>query len=116
MIITMEADDSTPQRRPRKSNGDLNVAELEAELDEFLEIMSDFDNLAMDSILESLSAFTVRATSIRMKIVRTNDRNLNAFRTKQLDPFLRECDRQFRVWSRRQSVKQLEWETSRGQR
>lgn len=61
-----------------------------------------------DQIFLLISSYTARASEIRSFLVDDDSRLSNAFRTKQIDPFIQECDRQFKVWSRIVSVQQTE--------
>lgn len=61
-----------------------------------------------DQIFLLISSYTARASEIRSFLVDDESRLSNAFRTKQIDPFIQECDRQFKIWSRIVSVQQTE--------
>lgn len=76
--------------------------------------MREFARSDLAEILMQLAAFTAYGSELRGQIQRADTRRLQAFRTKELDPFIDECDRQFKVWSRVQSVRQMEWDTSKG--
>lgn len=95
--------------RRRGGREDLNG--WRAELDEFYGIMNNFGD-DEDGIFRSLSAMSARASQIRSQVVRKENRALQVFRTQEIDPFLKECDRQFKIWSREHSVSQFEWETT----
>lgn len=83
------------------------------ELDEFYDVMNAFANNE-ETIFHDLSAMSSRASQIRSLVVRQENKALQVFRTQEIDPFLRECDRQFKLWSRVLTVSQHEWEiTSR---
>lgn len=87
-----------------------------AELDEFYASMQQFESYEVDEIFMRLAAFSARASEIRTNLVRMQSRASNALRTQEIDPFLTECDRQFKLWSRIQAVKTLDWEITRGAR
>jgi len=107
----------TPVRSaPQPTTVRTKLTEFEDEIDNYYDVMVEFKNMDSSEILESLSAFTARASQIRANLIRQDNRSVQAFRTKQLDPFIAECERQFKVWSRVISVRQFEWESSRGQR
>ena len=82
------------------------------EISGYLEEMRGFQNINVDTILRKLSGFSARASQIRMTIVRTPDKRAQTFRTQEVDYFLSEVDRQFKVWSRVASLMQTEWEIS----
>ena len=84
------------------------------EIDEYFSGMHQFSVLEPDEIFMRLSSYSSRVSAIRSVVVRMENRQYTAFRTKELDPFLEECDRQFKFWSRIQSVRTLEWEITRG--
>ncbi len=85
------------------------------ELDTFYQSMREFPLMEIGEVLLSLSSFSARMNGIRSQIVRSESRLMNSFRTKEIDPFIEECDRQFKIHSRLMSVHSLDWEMSRGQ-
>lgn len=94
--------------------GRLTVESMRRELDEFYNDMCNFSPLDTDIFIK-LAGFTARASYLRAQIMRIpENRQLTNFRTKELDPFIEECDRQFRVWSRNFTVVNKEWEMNRG--
>jgi hypothetical protein len=64
--------------------------------------------MAPDEIFVRLAGMSARLSEIRFQVVRSDQRVLQAFRTREIDPFLEEVDRQFKIFSRIQTVK--EWE------
>ena len=94
------------------------VNSLEAwqrELDAALKVMQKFKSMNHADIFIQLAGYTARASSMRSMVVRMpENRRLVAFRTKELDPFIEECERQFKYWSRAFSVQALDWEISKG--
>lgn len=78
------------------------------ELRGYLHSMQKFHQETPDQIFMKLSAYTARASEIRSYAFDNDTRSMTAFRTKQVDPFIDECDRQFRLWSRVVSVQQTE--------
>jgi len=103
-----------PNHTSSRASVDSAVAAWRREIDNFYVAMKQFPSNDGETILMSLSAFSARANEIRLALVRTETRQYTAFRTKEIDPFIEEVDRQFKVWSRFQSVRQMEWEVSRG--
>ncbi len=63
---------------------------------------------------QHLSQFSARASEMRSIISVQEDRREASFRIKIIDPFLEECDRQFRVLSRIHAIRQMEWDMSKG--
>ena len=76
--------------------------------------MREFSNEDLTEILGAIAAMAAYAAELRGKVVRSESMRLKAFRTRELDPFLDQCEFQFKVWSRYQSVRTLEWDISRG--
>lgn len=85
------------------------------ELGGYFAEMQEFQNMAPDDVFLRLSAFSARASEIRYEITQTDNRRHQSFRTQGIDPFLEECDRQFRIHSRIQSVRDMEFKLSGGQ-
>jgi hypothetical protein len=86
-----------------------------AELDGYYRQMYDFGKIEPDEIFRYLSAWTARASFMRSQIQRSESKMLQGFRTRQIDPFIEECERQFKIWSRVFSVQSLDYNMSRGQ-
>lgn len=104
MILTLEED-----------SVDIDIPSLRKELDGYFEIMQDFSSGDARQNLMYLSAFTARISHVRSHIIRSAGGKLvQDFRTKEIDPFVSECDRQFKIWSRLITYAQFDWETSRG--
>lgn len=101
---------STPQR-----TGGEALVNWRRELDGYYKEMVSFSEVEPDEIFRSLSAWTARASYMRSQIVRIDSKAWVKFRTQEIDPFISECDRQFRVWSRVFAVQSLDWNMSRGQ-
>lgn len=96
-------------------NTSMKLKDLRLELDEYYSEMLRFRDMEPDEIFMRLSAYSARASYIRSDIMRAQNRTLTAFRTGEIDPFLTECDRQFKVWSRVFAVTSLDWNLARGQ-
>lgn len=105
------ADSSTP--KSQRTGGKL-LEQYRSEMDSAYVKMRNFPQAESDEIFKDLAGFTARFSHIRSQIVRVESRNWQNFRTKEVDPFLDECDRQFKIWSRVFSVKTLDWEMTKG--
>ncbi len=92
----------------------LVVSRLQAEVDSWYAGMKEFAGMDPSDIFMRLAAYSARASEIRTQAQRTDNRRLTAFRTKELDPFLDEVDRQFKLFSRIQSVRDMEARLSGG--
>lgn len=106
---------TTRSSMPSRDGGELLVA-WRLELDSFYTEMEQFATLTQpDEIFRKLSAWTARVSHIRSQIVRQQSNVWLKFRTMELEPFLVECDRQFKFWSRNFSVYSLDWDMQKGQ-
>ena len=93
----------------------VDISELRKELDSYFEIMKNFQTGDPRENLMHLSSFTARMSEARGVIIRNpGGKAEQDFRTKEIDPFISECDRQFKIWSRLITYAQFDWETSRG--
>lgn len=90
---------------------DRNRTEVERwreEMDGYYQLMRSFGEMELDEIYASLAGMTSRMSEIRTLLVRLQTRPANGFRTQEVDPFLNECDRQFKYFSRCQTVREFE--------
>lgn len=90
------------------------ITRVRAELDGFYVQMRTFGAADPAEVFLTLAAMTARVSEVRSHIVRNESRRSQAFRTREVDPFLDECDRQFKYHSRAQSVRQMEADLTRG--
>jgi len=107
---------NSSQRFSSSNEGSVTSALLQEyrdELDEFYVIMVDFKSMDVSEVLEMLASMTSRASQMRLNMNRKESSVNNQFRIKEIDPFISECDRQFKVWSRLLSVHMMDWEMSR---
>lgn len=92
-----------------------DLEKIREELDQFYDLMNSFGSMDSSEILQNLAAFTARASFVRTQIMRLpENRLMTNFRTKELDPFIEECQFQFKVWSRYISVMHAEMEMAGG--
>jgi len=95
--------------------GNLTVQDFRDELDTFFKEIERFYQMDPVSILQRLAAYSGRMSYVRSLIMRQKEsRDLTNFRVKELDPFLVEVDRQFRIWSRVITIQQDEWKQAAG--
>lgn len=100
-------------QRPDPISAEVSVIRsLQGELDSYYAQMRAFQRDDVTDVFMALAAFTARASEVRGYLSRQSSKRIDSFRTRELDPFIDECDRQFRVWSRMQSVRQLEADLS----
>lgn len=64
----------------------------------------------MDAIaaFQHLSQFSARASEIRSQLGTQESRREAAFRIRIIDPFIEECDRQFKIHSRIQAIREMD--------
>jgi hypothetical protein len=67
----------------------------------------------VEVILRTLSMWSARSGYMHSATVRSNNKLAIDFRTKEIDYFHDEVDRQFKIWSRVATVVQSEWESTR---
>ena len=84
--------------------------ECRPELLNYLKEMYDFHN-QFDSrdILRQLSAFSARASWMRNLATRSSKNEIIRFRIDEIDPFLEEVERQFKIYSRLISANEFEY-------
>ena len=90
-----------------------DIRKIREEIDGYYREMIQFPAMEADEIFQRLSAYTARVSYIRSSMMRTDNRALVSLRTKEIDPFISECDRQFKIWSRVFSVQTLDWNLAR---
>lgn len=90
------------------------INEIQDELDDYFREMKEFSGAEPDQVFLKLAAWSARASEIRSALVRQENRRAQAFRTREIDPFLDELDRQFRIHSRVVTIRQQDWEMTRG--
>lgn len=78
------------------------------ELAEYYTTMRKFKEMDPTEVYGSLSAFSARASEMRLALVDHPTKRMDAFRTRVIDKFLEECDRQFKFISRITAVHEME--------
>lgn len=84
------------------------------ELDGYYLVMQTFCALDPHSVFMRLSAFSARVSEMRSQLARDDSRRALALRTREVEPFLDECDRQFKFHSRALTITELEFKISGG--
>lgn len=80
----------------------------------YVDQMRNFKKLDSQDVFLKLSEFSATATYFRSTICKREDRKKAAFRTHDIEPFIAEVERQFKIWSRLVSSQNLDWEMTRG--
>jgi hypothetical protein len=70
------------------------------ELSHYYQEMKKFNEMESEDVFRSLSAYSARASEVRGFLNQLDSRRSQALRTREIEPFIDECDRQFRVHSR----------------
>ena len=96
----------------------MNVQEVfdvwRPEILEFLKEMRYFkDEPDCGEILRKLSGYSARVSYMRNFACRSSNDKINRFRIDEIDPFLAEVDRQFKIYSRLISVNQFEFDLTK---
>lgn len=81
---------------------------------DYVDQMRNFKKLDSQDVFLKLSEFSATATYFRSTICKREDRKKAAFRTHDIEPFIAEVERQFKIWSRLVSSQNLDWEMTRG--
>ena len=113
MILKMEAVSVAEPVQPVRP-GTQFVRQIQEELSTFYKRIQTFDCLEPDQVMVNLAGISGRACEIRAQLVRKEDRISQKLRTMEVEPLIEECDRQFKVWSRIQAIRELEWKMSGG--
>ena len=106
------------ERRPSSRAQDhvTNVlAGFQAELDGYFVELNHLGELDPADVLLKLSSMSARAGEIRSRLIRSENQRANAFRTREIDPFMEQLKFQFTVHSRLIAVRQQELDLLRGQ-
>lgn len=89
------------------------IATWRKELLNYLVDMATFkDNSGHVDVLSQISAMSARASYMRELVVVVPTNECKRFRLDEVDPFLKEVDRQFKTWSRIIAVVSQEWHNS----
>lgn len=92
-----------------------SVEGWKVEIGEYYSAMQDFKQMDPTEVFLCLSAFSARACEIRFLAMQSESRRGQVFRSQIVDPFIDACDFQFRLFSRIQAVRDMEFKMSGGQ-
>lgn len=90
------------------------IAVVRQEIADYYRTMCRFGQMEPTEVFLYLSAWAARASEVRSLLNDIDSRLCNTFRTKQIDPFLDACDMQFKLHSRIQAVRDMEFKLSGG--
>jgi hypothetical protein len=91
------------------------VAQAQEEIDGYLVELRRLTSKTPEQVFIVLSGISARLVELRVQTFRSTSRRLAALRSHEIDPLLDQCDRAFRLHSRLQSVRSLDWELAKGQ-
>lgn len=92
-----------------EASGSRWLDNLRKELDGYYDEMKGFPDAYPDEIFLRLSSWTARMSEVRGKLTRSGKQAANRVRIDEVDPFISECERQFKFHSRRQSVNEMDF-------
>lgn len=112
-MATYQLAEAQPKPPPLARQHNELIEQVRAEILTYYEEMRDFDEQEPDEVMRKLSAFHARGCELRHQLVTANNNQLQQLRTKVVDPLLEACEFQFKVHSRRGSIRKDEWEMTR---
>lgn len=89
-----------PSDHPPQKVINSRVEAWRTEISENYQIMKVFNDMDPSDVFRMLSQFSARASEIRSIIGEQESRKEASFRIRVIDPFIEECDRQFKIHSR----------------
>lgn len=114
LILDKEPETQDPGARQPVQNTKSKFDDWREELDGYYELMQEFCALDPHTVFMRLSAMSARASEMRSRLARDDSRRALTLRTREVEPFLDECDRQFKVHSRALTITELEFKMSGG--
>jgi hypothetical protein len=84
------------------------------EIFEYYRVMKEFNDMEASEVFRALSAFSARASEVRAVLMQMASKRGDALRLRLIDPFLDECDRQFKVHSRLVAIQEADMRLAGG--
>lgn len=103
--FTMGEPTSVPVREHRQGD---TLASWGTEIAKSYGTMQEFIFMDPTDVFRHLSQFSARASEMRSQIGITEGRKEAQFRIKIIDPFIEECERQFKLHSRIQAIREMD--------
>lgn len=88
---------------------------IQNEIDGYMEQMQGFQQMEPSEVFLCLSAWSARATELKIQLSRSDGQVSRRLLSNEIDPFLQECERQFRFHSRFHATRDMEFRLSGGQ-
>lgn len=89
------------------------VEAVRIEVDGYMVHLKRLSSLLPEEVFTILSGISARVVELRIQCWRSESRRLSGLRVHELDPIIEEIDRQFRVHSRIQAVRDFELNMTR---
>lgn len=95
-----------------------SVDSVRREIDDAFADMKTFHNRQPDEIMRMAMGHSARLSELRVLAQRVEDyhRVWKLVRTREIEPALTECERQYQLGSRLHSVRELDWKMEQGER
>lgn len=103
-----------PAAQQRASKESEWVAAVREEVDGYLVTLRTLNSRTPDEVFALISGISARLVELRVISHRSESRRLAALRSHEIDPLLEQCDRAFRLHSRIQATRQMEWDVMKG--
>ena len=107
--------ESVPPMEQERSRARDAVARYQDEIDTYFGILQRLNSMDPVQVFQQLSSICARVSEMRTRLMRSETRRETSFRTREIDPLLEELDRQFRIHSRIQAVREMDLRLTAGQ-
>lgn len=101
-----------PEHRPTGTDVPSVVQAYSLELNHYYGRIKEFETSDPEDVLRELSGISARLTEMRANCQRLAGQSRGSvadrIRTKEIDPLLEECDRQFKLHSRLQAIREFD--------
>lgn len=84
------------------------LANWKAEIATYYHSMKTLSDMDPTDCFIHLSQYSARASEMRSQLVFNEGKREATFRIKIIDPFIEECDRQFKIHSRIQAIREMD--------
>ncbi len=102
-----DPEDAPPAAAPTSGNGD-RLAALRAEIDGYHARIRSFERLETAEVFLQMSGISARMCEVRAQLFRSTSRHADRLRREEVDPLVEELDRQFRLHSRVEAIRQID--------
>lgn len=87
---------------------------IRSELDAYYGLVKEWATSEPDIVLQEISAISARLTEVRAQLNRDNGQRANRLRISEIDPLIEQLEFQFKVHSRIQAVREMDFRMSGG--